>query len=249
MTPEESQMLSALVDRIKAAPAQDHDAEAEKVIAGLVAARPDTTYLLTQTVLMQDFALRNAQAQIAELQRQVQANQAPKPSGSFLGGLFASRPAPSSVPPTGPWVQTPQPMAPQPTAYAQPGYAPVTMQPAQTSGFLRQAATTAAGIAGGALLFEGISSLFSGHQGYGGFMGGGGMMGGGGGPWGGGDFSRESISETTIVNNNYYDEPAGGSTGPADYTPDPGFDQSDSGFQDTSSSDFSGGGGGSDDYV
>ena len=37
--------------------------------------------------------------------------------------------------------------------------APLAM-PGASSGFLRQAATTAAGIAGGALLFEGISSLF-----------------------------------------------------------------------------------------
>jgi hypothetical protein len=37
------------------------------------------------------------------------------------------------------------------------------------SGFLRQAATTAAGIAGGALLFQGIQSLFGPHWG-GGFL-------------------------------------------------------------------------------
>jgi uncharacterized protein len=35
------------------------------------------------------------------------------------------------------------------------------------SGFLRQAATTAAGIAGGALLFQGIESLFGPHYGSG----------------------------------------------------------------------------------
>jgi hypothetical protein len=44
------------------------------------------------------------------------------------------------------------------------------MQPSQTSGFLRNAASTAAGVAGGALLFQGINSLFSGH--HGGLLGG-----------------------------------------------------------------------------
>jgi hypothetical protein len=39
------------------------------------------------------------------------------------------------------------------------------MQPSQTSGFLRNAAAAAAGVAGGALLFQGINSLFSGHHG------------------------------------------------------------------------------------
>lgn len=231
MTPEERQLLTSLADRIKSAPTQDRDAEADQAIADLVRARPDTTYILAQTVLMQDFALRNAQAQIADLQRQLQAAQQaaqsqPKSAG-FLSGLFGSggsqpQPQPQSqyapggsVPPANPWgrpVAQPQPTyAPQQTAYASPGYAPVVMQPSQTSGFLRDAATTAVGVAGGALLFEGIQSLFS-HPGYGGFggggFGGGGFGGGFGGPmggFGGGFEPRESLSETTIVNNNYTD--------------------------------------------
>jgi hypothetical protein len=39
------------------------------------------------------------------------------------------------------------------------------MQPAQTGSFLRGAATTAVGVAGGALLFQGINSMFSGNHG------------------------------------------------------------------------------------
>ncbi len=39
------------------------------------------------------------------------------------------------------------------------------MQPAQTGGFLRGAASTALGVAGGALLFQGINSMFSGNHG------------------------------------------------------------------------------------
>ncbi len=33
--------------------------------------RPDTAYVLAQTVIMQDFALRNAKSQIEDLQRQL----------------------------------------------------------------------------------------------------------------------------------------------------------------------------------
>ena len=58
------------------------------------------------------------------------------------------------------------------------------------SGFLRQAATTAAGIAGGALLFQGIESLFGPHYGSGGLA---------------GLPAQPGISET--VTNNYYGEP------------------------------------------
>jgi hypothetical protein len=101
------------------------------------------------------------------------------------------------------------------------------LQPAQSSGFLQQAATTAVGIAGGALLFEGIQSLFGPHYGTG-FL--------GGSPWGGGP--GPSLSETTIVNNYYDDVPQGpGPDQSADYQPDasndPGADQG--GFQDADS--------------
>jgi hypothetical protein len=58
---------------------------------------------------------------------------------------------------------------------------------------MRQAGTTAAGVAGGALLFEGISGLFGGHRG--GF----GFGGGFGGP--------------TEVVNNYYEESGSGASG------------------------------------
>jgi hypothetical protein len=224
MTPEERQLLSALADRVRSAPAQEIDQEADQAIRELVRTRPDTAYVLAQTVLMQDFALRNAQSQIADLTAQLEtARQTPKSSGSFLGGLFGSgnaAPQPTSVPPVNPWgrpASPAYPVYPQPTSYA--GFSPVVMQPTQTSGFLRSAATTAAGIAGGALLFEGLQSLFSNHAGYGGF---------GGGPGFGGFEPRESLSETTI--NNYYDRPpdssdpqyAGGQS-------DPGFDQPDGG--------------------
>jgi uncharacterized protein len=239
MTPEERQLLTALATRIKAAPTQQRDQDADALLRQLVQQRPDTTYLLAQTVLMQDFALRNAQAQITDLQRQLsEANNKPAQGGSFLSGLFGSAspppaapasgpyraPGPASVPPTSPYTRS----APRPSytgpAYAPPPGAPV-LQAGQGSSFLQQAATTAVGIAGGALLFEGIQSLFMPH--YGGFIGGGPW---GGGPWGGaGWVPPESLSETTIVNNNYYND------GPQDLSQDPGaYSQPDpgSGYQD-----------------
>jgi hypothetical protein len=291
MTPEERQLLSSLADRIKSAAAQDRDPEADQALRQLTQDRPDAVYLLAQTVLMQDFALRNAQAQIAELQRQLQAARqsapAPAKSGGFLSGLFggqASAPVAGSVPPVNPWGNAPTQQAPSyapppPNYGAAPAYQPVMMQPTQTSGFLRSAATTAAGIAGGALLFEGIESLFAGHSGYGGFGGpmggawGGGMGGMGGTGWGTDMGPRESISETTINNNYYENAPTGGQGETplaANYQPDnPGYqpdpsltnpqvdlaDYDPAGSQQVadSSNDYSsddyGGGGGGDDYV
>jgi hypothetical protein len=246
MTPEERQLLTSLADRLKATPGQQRDPEAEQMIRQLVQDRPDAPYLMAQTVIMQDFALRNAQAQITDLQRQLEAaSQAQPRQGSFLGGLFGGAQQPAAQP--GPWgtraapppqYATPPQYAPQPGGY----YGGPVMEPSQTSGFLRSAAQTAVGVAGGALLFEGIQSLFSGHQGFGG-PGFGGGFGGGFGP-------TESLSETTIVNNNYYDDASSGQQSVDDRAGQDGNTQDaawDPSSDDTA--DFDDGSGGSDDLV
>ncbi|HWK45169.1 MAG TPA: DUF2076 domain-containing protein [Stellaceae bacterium] len=262
MTPQEQQLLTALIDRLRSAPPTQMDPEANQLISALTAARPDTAYLLAQTVLMQDFALNTAKAQLADLQRQLaEAKAASQPAGggSFLGGLLGrgsvpntATPNPAPGPAPSPWHQPAasggyaQP-APPPPAYQAPAYQPYAgqpvpgapvMQPSQTSGFLRQAATTAAGVAGGALLFEGISSLFSGHQGG---FGGGGFGGGGfgGAGFGQGMGQQPSLTEVTEVTNNYYgtqpgqpaQEPANYDRGTQDASVDPYVDPAPGGDQ------------------
>lgn len=64
------------------------------------------------------------------------------------------------------------------------------------SGFLRGAAQTAAGVAAGTLAVQGIESLFSHHEGFGG---------GGSGLFGGGGVGGYSPGETVIENNYYGD--------------------------------------------
>jgi uncharacterized protein len=201
MTPEERQLLTTLADRIKTTPPQQKDSEADQLLQQLVQERPGTVYILAQTVLMQDFALRNAQAQIEDLRRQLSETQAPaeRGSGSFLGGLMGgggTRDQQSfggSVPRVNPWGSGPSQERPYgdnpPPPSGRPDYGPggPVMQPSQTSGFLRSAASTAAGVAGGALLFQGINSLFSGHQGS--------LLGGG----LSGMTPGKSLSETTTV--------------------------------------------------
>jgi len=256
MTPEERQLLTTLAERVKSTPQQQKDPEAEQLLRQLVQERPDTVYILAQTVLMQDFALRNAQARIEELQRQLSESrpQAESGSGSFLGGLFGGgrdTPRPSgSVPRVNPWESRPpetQGWQTPPRGYSQGpegGYAPPpqgaapqgapVMQPSQTGGFLRNAATTAAGVAGGALLFQGINSLFSGHQGS--------ALGGG----LSGMTPRDSLSETAIVNNyGDQDKPSGGEHYDAAYSDDQGGDDgyTDADYDPGSDDDDSGGGG------
>ncbi len=256
MTPDEKNLISGLFDRLKNAEASTgpKDREADELIRQSVAAQPSAPYLLVQTVLVQEHALTNAQQRIAELEKQVEAAKSAQPSGgSFLGGIADKlgpwgRRADQAPGPT-PMAAQPMPMPQQPMA-PQPGYAAyastAAMAPTAGGGFLRSALTTAAGVAGGALLFQGIEGLL--HQNSGAF--GPGLNAGyGGGAWGGGGGSNTVVNET--VNNYYGNAPQGGSI-PAD-------DQqsgSESGYQDTADSgtdsgDFGGSdfGGGSDDNI
>ena len=229
MNPQEKELLTTLLDRVKNAPRQDKDPEADALIRQAMAAQPDLPYYLTQTVLIQDLSLHQAQQRIADLEKQLaDAQQAAKPSvGSFLGGLFGNRspaqasgPAQAGPPQAGPWTRSPQVAAAPPgQPYGQPGYAPQPgygQQPmggggfmgggmgGAGGGFLRSAAATAAGVAGGALLFQGISSLFGNHYA-------GGLMSGG---------MTPGLGESVV--NNYYGNDAGGAGGGGDWSSDPG---------------------------
>jgi len=241
MTPQERDLLANLVARLKQAPAAAKDEEAEATIRDLTRDQPDAPYLLAQTVLIQDYALHQAQARIAELEQQAAQPQRSAGGGSFLGAIFgsgaAARPAPAQQAPA-------SPQAAPAYAQAQPAPGPwgggAAGPFAQSSGpsFLRSAATTAAGIAGGALLFQGIESLFGmGH-------GGGGLGGFGTGFTG----ATPGLTET-VVNNYYGDAGPGGSDAglrdadaavPTDNN-DPGVADAD--YQDDGSQDDFGGGG------
>jgi hypothetical protein len=248
MEPQESELITTLLTRLQGAVGQPKDAEADQMIRQAMTQMPDAPYYLVQTVLIQDLSLHNAQNRMAELEKQLADATAAKSSGSFLGGLLgrsqpAQPPPAASVPPSGPWTRAPQaqPGYPQPgyaqqpayppPGYAQPGYAPAGgMFGGSGNSFLRSAATTAAGVAGGALLFQGISSLFghgyaSGLGGFGGIGGFGGMgMPGG-------------LSETVV--NNYYGDGQGGGQGGGDS----GSLSSDAGYAggNTGGNDYGGG--------
>ena len=116
-------------------------------------------------------------SQVAQLQQQVQQlQQHPQPAHttSFLGRLLGEhdaapaqqqapappyQPVPQYIPPSQPYQQYGQP------PYQQTQYVPVGGQPS----FLRGAMQTAAGVAAGALAFEGVESILHGfgHGGYG----------------------------------------------------------------------------------
>src|SRR5215469_6596495 len=133
MTPQENDLITTLLTRLKSAGGQPKDPEADALIRQAMTEQPDGPYYLTQTVLIQDLSLHNAEQRIADLEKQLaDAQQAARPAAtSFLGGLFGSRPPDPAAgpPPGGPWTRSPQvagapPAQPygQPGGYAQPGY-------------------------------------------------------------------------------------------------------------------------------
>ena len=155
MQAQERELITGLFGRLQPFEAQPRDGEAEALIRDLVGRQPSAPYLLVQTVLVQEQALKAAQARIAELE--AKAGAAAPAAPGFLG----------SAPKIGPWGASPAApaAAPQPIPPTQsPLQAALAPQPAG-GGFLRTALTTAAGVAGGALLFEGIRSLMGSNPG------------------------------------------------------------------------------------
>jgi uncharacterized protein len=184
-------MLNDLIGRVEQTQLTEKDPEAEQLLNQRLARNPNALYVLAQTVLVQKYALEQAQAQLAQLRQQLQPTQ-PARSTSFLGGLFGHQdPAPPPPPPPPPPGYGAPPYA-QPWNQA-PAYGPPPPQPGGGSSFLRTAATTAAGVAAGALAFQGVESLLHGFGGNQAGLAGGGLFGGGGAP-----------GETVI--NNYYDD-------------------------------------------
>jgi uncharacterized protein len=172
MTPQESQLVNDLFDRLSKLETVSRDPAAERLIADGLQRAPHAVYALVQTTLLQDEALKRANARIEELQAQVDDGQepAPRPSG-FLDSMRESvfgRSAPRGSVPT---VRTAsyQSQASEPqAAYAPPGMPPpYPAGPAFGGGgsFLGNAASTAAGFIGGALLLDGIRSMFGHHLG------------------------------------------------------------------------------------
>jgi hypothetical protein len=172
MTPDERTLLTQFLADLRQARAGARDAEAASLIADTFAANPDAAYLLTQHTILSDQALHAAQGRIADLEAQLRS--APAPAGSsFLGGAWQGGQQ-TSVPQTAPS-----------------GFSPFSAGGGLGS-FLRNAGTMAAGIAGGDLLFEGLSGLFGGHRGFG--------FGGG---YGGGGYGAP-VENVTV--NNYNDD-------------------------------------------
>jgi len=194
MSPQEIHLLQNFLDQLVQVQGVNKDPVAQEMINTAVSKQPDASYLLVQRALLLDQAMANANSQIASLQADLREQKAlnaalgngqTSSSSSFLdpaisgwGNSAQSRPlnVPSAPPvasyPAGATSVTGQPLPAYPTAYPANVATPVQYaQPASSSFFggntgsvLGSVAATAAGVAAGAFLYEGISHMMNGNE-------------------------------------------------------------------------------------
>ena len=169
MTPQEQELLSELFDRLAKSETNPRDLDAERKIADGLRRAPHAVYALVQTALVQDEALKRANARIEELQAQG-GGQEQQRGGSFLDSMrdtVLGRTEPHGSAPSAPSYR-PQPQYPPQASSYPPGQSPAPgTGPGFGSGgsFLGTAASTAAGVIGGGLLLNSIRSMFGEHAG------------------------------------------------------------------------------------
>jgi hypothetical protein len=162
MTPQERQLVEDLFDRLARLEKAPRDAEAERTIADGLRRAPNAIYPLVQTVLVQDEALKRADARIRELTGE--DTEPPTTGGGFLDSMRQALTGRSTS------VPSVRPGAPDPRWNSGGAFPNANAAPAQGSGygggsFLGTAAASAAGVIGGALLLNSISSMFGHHSG------------------------------------------------------------------------------------
>ena len=172
MSPQDTQLLENFLNQLIQARGLPKDPEADAMIQKAVAYQPDAAYLLVQRALLQQQALDNAKAEIANLQRQLQGGQQ---SGGSQGRGFLDPNA---------WGNSAgqrQPTQAYDSQAAGQGYPQQQyQQPSLSSrasnffrggtsgggmgGALGNIASTAAGVAAGAFLFQGLGNLLGHHN-------------------------------------------------------------------------------------
>ena len=216
MNVQEREQLTGFLQQLAQAQAGPKDEEALGMIGSAVARQPDALYLLVQRTLILDGALKSAQSQIAQLQTQLEqqkalASPAAAPANFLDANSWGRSTATNAVAPMlqSPGMRPPAPAypaGPQAGNYGAPQAgnfaAPQAAAPSagfQAPSFLTGMATTAAGVAAGAFLFQGVNHMFGSH-------GDNSMM---------GSSARQQPSGATdnTVINNYYEQPAAADSG------------------------------------
>jgi hypothetical protein len=155
MNPQEKVQLQRFLETLVGAEGVDKLPEADQLIRQAFSRQPDAAYLLVRRAMLLEQGLAQAKARIAELE------EAQAPSRSFFGSGYQPNSG-ARTPPGSPAPYAPA-AAPSAPVYGGPAYGAPSFGSGAGS-FLGQAAATAAGVAGGAFLFEGLEHLFGNQQ-------------------------------------------------------------------------------------
>jgi hypothetical protein len=176
MSPEESQLLKSLFDRVKTASNTPRDPEAENLIDQSVREVPQAPYYLAQAVIVQEKGLEAAAAHIKQLEERVHQLEAGNADphhvtqGGFLSSIFGSNEPQASAPRNpaprndtagqtqGPWGRS------NASQQGGPWGTQSSLAPSTGGSFLQGALGTAAGVAGGMLLANSLSGIFGNHM-------------------------------------------------------------------------------------
>ena len=175
MIPQERQLVDDLFDRLSKMEGAPRDPDAVAAIARGLRAAPNAVYALVQTVLVQDEALKRANARIQELEAAGSPQQTQ--SGGFLDSMretiFGQSPPHGSVPNVRPPEVASRPVwnsgqvmqqAPAAAPYNQAPYGAPQAPIGAGGSFLGTAAAAAAGVVGGSLLLGSIRSMMGGGR-------------------------------------------------------------------------------------
>jgi hypothetical protein len=262
MTPQERQLVDDLFDRLAKLEGAPRDPDAIAAISQGLRRAPSAIYALVQTTLLQDEALKRANARIQELEGGEPEQQQ---SGGFLDNMrdaiFGPTPSRGSVPN----VRPPEPgsrpawntgqvmqQAQGPGQYGQAPYGQPYGGPQAPMGggggsFLGTAAAAAAGVVGGGLLMNSIRGMMGGgHQS--GFGDSAGLGGGGAGqtPWSSNQSSSDLARDAGINDIGSGGQRADDSSRAGLFDQASNDDHTDHDDMDMDSDDFDGGSGDSD---
>ncbi|MCG2578134.1 DUF2076 family protein [Dechloromonas sp. XY25] len=149
MNTQEREQLTTFLSGLTAAQASHKDSEAEALIRQAVERQPDAAYLLVQKAFLLEQAVGNSQRRIEQLQGELETLRSaqPRPAFADTGSWGNSSPRMPAMTPA------------VPAAPVQP-----VIAPSWGNGWLSNVATTAAGVAAGAFLFQGIEHLVGHHD-------------------------------------------------------------------------------------
>ena len=184
MNDQEREVIADIFRRLEQVADQPRDPEAERFIADKLRLQPYAPYAMAQAIFVQEQALTNLQAEVESLRREVEeARRQPQASGGILSSLFGGGARPQAEPyrEASPTARQASPWG-GPSVSPQRGYdnpnEPMVRTPAAPAaasgpwggatgqqrggGFLQGALSTAAGVAGGVMLANALTSAFKG---------------------------------------------------------------------------------------